>query len=195
MGGPLITEPEIKRIRATEMVALRVAGESLEAIGKQFNCDPRTVKKYLEWAGKVGIIQGAETRILDELVPLAINTYKTALQNGDTFAAKHIIDKLGEMAERAEKRQAKGEDRIFEAWMKERESKKKKEGKDAEQASEDEGAPMGLDAGPEERGIIDAEVLSEEAGEPAGEDGPRGPERREGNPFISAHEVLGGTES
>lgn len=194
MPGAIITEPDIKRIRASEMVALRIAGESLEAIAKRFNCDARTVKRYLAWAGKTGIIDGAESRILDELVPLALQTYKTALENGDTFAAKHIIDKLGEMAERAEKRKDKGEDRLFEMWMKDRESKKKREGKD-DQEGTDANHPGGAFIGPEERDVIDAEVLSETLGTLLGEDGPGGPEGREELAFPSAADLLRETES
>lgn len=193
MPGTIVTETDIKRIRATEMVALRVAGMTLEDIGKQYNCDPRTVKRYLEWAGKNGIIQSAETRILDELVPLAINTYKTALLNGDTFAAKHIIDKLGEMAERAEKRQGKNEDRIFDAWMKEREAKKKKE-EGNDEARPSEGTPVGSVARPEERSIIDAEVLSEETLPAVGEDGPGGPTGGTSSAFVSADALLSEVE-
>jgi hypothetical protein len=187
MPGTLVKEEDIKRLRASQMVALRVQGMTLEDIGLQFNCDRNAVARHLAWAGKQGIISGAEERILDELVPLAINTYKTALENGDTFAAKHIIDKLGEMAERAEKRQTKGEDRLFEAWMKERE-----EGRRANKSGKDQSAPVDGESRPNPEDVIDATVIQTEGSEDVGEDGPRGPERRAGSAFVSADEILHG---
>lgn len=186
MPGPAVMEEDVKRLRASQMVALRVQGTTLEDIGLQFNCDRSTVARTIKWAGKMGIIQSAEERILDELVPLAINTYKTALENGDTFAAKHIIDKLGDMADRAEKRNAKGEDRLWEMWMKEREEKRGK------QASADEGAPVDGEPRPEPENVLDAEVISEEGSETAGEDGQVRESGARGGAFLSAHELVSG---
>lgn len=190
MPGSLVCEEDIKRLRAMEMVAMRVAGETMATIGERFNCDPTTVKRHLTWAGKQGIIASAESRILDELVPLAINTYKTALENGDTFAAKHVLDKLGDMAERAERRNEKSEDRVIEMWMKDREKKVTKDGKSHE-VREDEGAPVGID-GPN---VLDAEIIQAPPGETLGKAAPGGSLGRETSAFPSADEIIRGAKS
>lgn len=169
-GAAIVRDPDVRRLRALEMIQMRMVGTTIEAIAAHFNCDHNTVSRTIQWAGKTGIIDTAENQILQSLVPKALKVYSDALDNGDTFAAKHVIDKLSEMAERADRRRDKGEDRMLEVWMKEREARKRADKGGTETSVADAGHPRQGD-----EGVIDAQVISEEAGQPVGEDGPERP--------------------
>lgn len=158
--GVILRQPELQRARAMEFVALRIAGKTVADIALQYSCSEDTVRTYINLAGREGLISKAEDRILDELVPLALTTYKTALENGDTFAAKDVLARLGAMAERAEKRQMKNEDRLIEAYFEERREKRKK---DADKSREAEGVAA-VDGQ-----IIDVTPLPPESSEDDGE--------------------------
>ena len=93
----------IKRVRAKKMLAARVEGQTLDTIGKQFACSPDTVRRLLDWAERAGIVAEAEDRILEELVPLAINAFQSALKKGDTFVADRVLAGTGILKKQAER--------------------------------------------------------------------------------------------
>jgi hypothetical protein len=184
-GTAIVRDEDVRRLRALEMIQMRMVGKTVAEVAMTFNCDTDTVWRTIKWAGKNGIIDTAESTILDTLVPKALKVYEAALDNGDTFAAKHIIDKLSEMAERADRRRDKGEDRMLEVWMKEREEKKRRA---------NQGRTTKSDADADEDGpcnVIDAQVLPAEDGQPDGEDSSDGPVGGE-SPFIQASTLLAG---
>lgn len=95
--------PQLRRLRALQIVSERVYGATLKDIAKKFNISEKTVAAELQYATRNGLIESAEERILNELVPLALETYKRAL-SGDTpdvFVAKDVLGQLAKISDRA----------------------------------------------------------------------------------------------
>jgi hypothetical protein len=66
---------------------------------------------------------------LDELASLAINTYKTALENGDTLVAKDTLSMVMKLGERREGQQARREDSALEVFFRDRKERMAREKK------------------------------------------------------------------
>lgn len=121
-----IASPALRRVRALSIVGDRVVGMSNGEIAKKYNITEHTVIKEVKWAKQQGIIESAEERILNELVPLAITTYKERMQGADkdVFVAKDVLGMLSKLGERSDKRQLAKAEMGLEAWMEMRKERK-----------------------------------------------------------------------
>lgn len=95
MIGARITDPDIRRLRALQMLQLKLTGHSMTAIAERFNVRSWCVKDELLWAKQQGLVQAAEDRILTELVPEALNAVKAALVSGNVDAALEVLKGIG----------------------------------------------------------------------------------------------------
>lgn len=91
-GDSCIREPDQRRLRALMMLEYRVKNAaSYHDLAKEFGVSVDTAKRTLSWARKAGLVVDAEDRILQDLVPLAHNAIKTALEAGDAKIALEIF--------------------------------------------------------------------------------------------------------
>lgn len=112
--------PQVKRLRAMQMLEMRVSGKKIVDIAKHFNCSDDTVARTLDWAAREGLIQDAEEKILQGLVPAAIAVYEKALKEGDTFVAKDILGHLAKISDRVAQRQEHVEELSLAAYLRTR---------------------------------------------------------------------------
>lgn len=77
------------------MIALRIRGQSYKNIATEFNVSEDTVERTLNYAKRAGLVAQFEDQILEELVPAAIENFKTAMQNGDTQVALEVFKGTG----------------------------------------------------------------------------------------------------
>lgn len=102
--------PELRRLRAMKALELRIGGMSMALIGKELNCNARTVQALIDWARKEGLTDEYEVNIIQRLVPKAIKVYEAQLDSNDPYVAKDVIDKLIKLGDRYQARtQAKEE--------------------------------------------------------------------------------------
>jgi hypothetical protein len=95
VGQPRLQDPALRKARALLMVERKLHNTTLADIGREFNVTETTVARELQYAKRAGLLQKYEEQILDELVPLAIAAYKTALAKGDTTVADKVFKGLG----------------------------------------------------------------------------------------------------
>lgn len=60
-------------------------------IAKEFNVNPATVERTLSWAKRAGLIVNYEDKILQELMPLAHQALKKALEKGNVEVALELL--------------------------------------------------------------------------------------------------------
>lgn len=77
------------------MIAFRIRGKSYKDIAAEFNVSEDTVERTLNYAKRAGLVAQFEDQILEELVPAAIENFKTAMQNGDTQVALEVFKGTG----------------------------------------------------------------------------------------------------
>lgn len=95
MPKTVLRDPGIRRLRALAFLQRRLGNIPLADIAKEFNVVPITVSKELAWAKRQGLIEDYSLQILNDLVPDAIATVKTALGQGDVKAALAILTSVG----------------------------------------------------------------------------------------------------
>lgn len=170
-GNPPLRNKALRRIRAKQMVAMRVQGIPLEQIGQHFGLKRVGVEKAMDWAEREGIIQEIEDDLLRDLVPLAVNAYRIAL-SGDTpdiGAAKDILQGTGVLKKAAERMAAGGpkpmdEMEIFIMRRKLAKMEGKDEGSRGIASTISGQIAQGAD-------VLDADVITEASGPAVGQSG------------------------
>lgn len=122
IGTAVVGDPRLKKLRAMQMLELRLKSHTLQEIADEFRVSIDTVQRHLDWAVREGAIQKHEEAILERLVPKAIKAYEKALDNDtpDIFVAKDILGHLMKLSERVDKRQEHVEELTLNAWIKSR---------------------------------------------------------------------------
>ncbi len=88
-----IKDPELRAIRAKEMIAMRTSqGMTNAQIAEEMNIHPDTVKRTLTWAKKAQLFVAVEDQILQDVVPKAIEALKAALDDGDGELAVKVLN-------------------------------------------------------------------------------------------------------
>lgn len=109
----------IRKLRAYRLVEERVLGMKMVDIAKKYSITPHIVRKELDFAHQNGLIESLEERILTELVPLAIDTYKHKMsEDKDAFVAKDVLQNLSRLSEKQEKRNQSSQGDTLEAYLK-----------------------------------------------------------------------------
>lgn len=103
-----IRDEQVLRARALAMVERRIRSVPLKDIAAEFNVTIRTVERNLDYAKRAGLIVQFEDRILQELVPAAIETFKKAIEDGNVEIAKEVFKGTGFLLRPSEKVPAKG---------------------------------------------------------------------------------------
>ncbi len=92
MAGGL-RHPQDKKLRAMEIVKRHIVqGEHLKDIARDMQVSQDTVQRSLDWARKANLFVEYEQRLFDELLPLAHEAVKLALQDGDAQVALKILE-------------------------------------------------------------------------------------------------------
>lgn len=92
MAGGL-RDPQDKKLRAMEIVKRHIVqGEKLKDIARDMRVSQDTVQRSLDWARKANLFVEYEQRLFDELLPLAHEAVKLALQDGDAQVALKILE-------------------------------------------------------------------------------------------------------
>jgi len=114
----------LKRLRATRIVQDRISGMTLKDIAKKYRRNVDTVKKDLQYATENGLVDQMEDRILNELVPLAIDTYKLKMKRDeDAFVAKDVLTNLARLSDKQERKRQNDNTHTLEAYLKIRSTK------------------------------------------------------------------------
>lgn len=120
-GKTIYRNDDARKVRAAAILSRRVFGSTNTAIGQEFGISPDTVKRELQYAAKVGLVEKAEEEILKDLVPLAVDAYRKALNEGDLFVAKDVLWGMG-VLKKTQERPAQGSnptgDLTLEAYLK-----------------------------------------------------------------------------
>jgi hypothetical protein len=122
-GKSILKNPQLRRIRAKKMIAMRVNNWSVSQIGAHFQLGNEQVSNTLRWAEKEGVVNEFEDEILRDLVPLAIQAYKDQLNDPDkvranTVVAKDILQGTGVLKKAADRAAKMGEPMSdVEIWM------------------------------------------------------------------------------
>ena len=162
LGAPLVKEPEIRRVRALQMLQRRIAGGTMEQIGQEFGVSPETVSRQLKWAAREGLIEDHEERILNELVPEALRIYSEKMKKeNDAFMAKDVLMILTKLGDRVAARREHVEEMTLSAYMRLR---KEIQSEPANPTLPDAESRASLDSD-----VVDAQVLPPATGERDGE--------------------------
>jgi DNA-binding transcriptional MocR family regulator len=79
-------------------------GTSMRTISTNLNISHDSVVADLKYAQSHGMIESLEQRVLSELVPLAIDTFKKKmLEDNDPFVAKTVLEQLARLSTRADR--------------------------------------------------------------------------------------------
>jgi hypothetical protein len=84
----------VRRLKAIQFLKERLANKSAAEIGRQYNVDPRTVRKTLTWAEKAKIFVEVEDALIRDLAPLAVDALRSALVEGDSDVALEVLKGL-----------------------------------------------------------------------------------------------------
>lgn len=78
-----IHDPELRRLRAIQMMQARVAGNSVKKVAEMFQVSEDTVQRTLTYAKRAGILVERSDTILQRMVPLAETAIIEALKDRD----------------------------------------------------------------------------------------------------------------
>lgn len=85
--------PELKNARAKMIIEMRTARNmSIGEVAKELNVSKDTVRRALDYAQTAGLFVQYEDRILQDIVPAAIEALKTALADGDGELAVKVLN-------------------------------------------------------------------------------------------------------
>lgn len=91
-GDTALRSDELRRLRGLMMLEHKIKHAATNAdIAKEFNVHPETVRRTLSWMKRAGIIVDYEDKVLQELMPLAHEALKKALQKGNVDVALEIF--------------------------------------------------------------------------------------------------------
>lgn len=97
----MIVNPQLQRMQAKQMVGLYIGGMPIRLIAERFNYTPDTVRRRIRMARDQGWLDDLEDKFLNELVPLAMSTYKDAMTtNKDTTVAKDVMNHFSRIMDR-----------------------------------------------------------------------------------------------
>ncbi len=100
----MIRNPALRRARVAQVITKRLAGESMQKIANDLNLNHDTIRKDMKYATQHGMIESLEDRVLNELVPLAIDTFIHKMkEDHDPFVAKTVLEQLARLSTRADR--------------------------------------------------------------------------------------------
>lgn len=105
-GRTVLRNPQLRRARVAQVISQRLMGQTIPKIAKSLNASKETIINDLKYAKKHGMIENISEQILRELVPLAIETFKTKMKDDkDPFVAKTVLDHYTKLMERDDRKQ------------------------------------------------------------------------------------------
>jgi hypothetical protein len=101
-----LRDPELRKIRAMQFVALRVSGVAIKEIAAKFNVSKDTVDRDVTWAIRNGFMANVENDIITELAQKALKVYRDKLNDGSEYVAKHVLDIVVKLGDRFQSQKA-----------------------------------------------------------------------------------------
>lgn len=100
----MLRNPALRRARVSRVLASRIAGDSMSKIAGDLNISIDTVKTDLAYAKTHRMLESLEDRVINELIPLAIETFKhKMIEDKDPFVAKTVLEQLTRLSARADR--------------------------------------------------------------------------------------------
>jgi transposase len=115
-----LNDPKLRKLRRQQMVMAKVMGLPTKKISEMFNLSTHTVNHEINMAKKDGTLEALNERIINELVPDAIDLYlKKMREEDDAFVAKDVLKHLERLTNRKdEKEKAQQVQYSMEAYIK-----------------------------------------------------------------------------
>lgn len=102
-----VVNPKDKKLRAIKLINETVlGGKTIKQASKEMGISEDTAQKTMQWARTANLFVDYENRLYDELLPLAHEAIKLALQDGDAQVALKIMDNVGLGAQRLKQTKA-----------------------------------------------------------------------------------------
>ena len=102
-----IRDPDLMRLRDVQMLQMKILGNSQKDIATHFNVDIHTVERAFSRIKQEGLARLAEDKVMDVLVPAAIDRFLTAITvEGDTQAALEVLKGLNILKKQPQKVEA-----------------------------------------------------------------------------------------
>jgi transposase len=100
-----LMDPKLRKLRRQQIVMSKVLGMTNEHIGRVFNLRRSTVAREVNEAKKEGMLESLNERIIEELVPDAIELYKRKMKDeDDAFVAKDVLKHLERLTARKDEK-------------------------------------------------------------------------------------------
>ena len=99
-------DPKIRKLRRQQLVMAKVMGLPTDKISEMFNISRHTVNHEINMARKDGTLEALNERIINELVPDAIELYlKKMREEDDAFVAKDVLKHLERLTNRKDEKE------------------------------------------------------------------------------------------
>lgn len=108
-----LLDPQLRRLRALQIIQQRIAGASRKDIAASLNVSIDTIKRETHWAKNNNLLEDAEERLLGNLLTKAMNVAEMHLDEGNLDAAKEVFKIFLNANQQKAKREDKAEDRDF----------------------------------------------------------------------------------
>lgn len=164
-----VRQPKLLDARALAMIDKRIHGRTLAQIAEEFNVSVDTVKRSLDRAEKLNLVDRYEDYLFGRLGALALGAYEAALLEGDTAVATKVLESLGvvKKAKDHPREASESDGDTWEAYLKVRKTSKPLDDPTATASALAEIRPVTPTH-------LRAALAAAVDGECAGEDGPEG---------------------
>lgn len=113
-----IRNTKLRRLRALRIIEFRAVGWSNSEIAEELRLSTDYVREELVWADKNGLIEVAEQRVLEQMVPKALDVVMKRMETADPLgldlrAATAVLGILKDLSRNKATKEARREDREF----------------------------------------------------------------------------------
>jgi hypothetical protein len=123
----MIKNDDLYHYRAMEMLKHKLAGSTYQAIAAQYGVSVDTVSRSIDYLGRSGTLAVLENKIIEELVPKAVQIYSQQLDKGNVDVAKDVIKNLVLIGNRDSKRKEHVEKLGLKAYLESKKDRLKSE--------------------------------------------------------------------
>jgi hypothetical protein len=104
-GVHAFANPKERRLAALHMYYDRMHGARMEELQKNYKLSYPIINRMLKEIMSDDLVKKLEQQILEDVVPMAINVYKTKLSEGSEYVAKDVLQNFAKIADRNIKRE------------------------------------------------------------------------------------------
>jgi hypothetical protein len=104
-GVHAFANPKERRLAALHMYYDRMHGARMEDLQRNYKLSYPIINRMLKEIMSDDLVKKLEQQILEDVVPMAINVYKTKLSEGSEYVAKDVLQNFAKIADRNIKRE------------------------------------------------------------------------------------------